>query len=79
LLLHLIMDRFVSKIPGSPPVKAFGLSLIIAAACAYPVFGGGRASETRQGHDLFSQEKPEVIASQEEQKRRQERQGRPQS
>jgi hypothetical protein len=78
LLLHLIMDRFVSKIPGSPPVKAFGLSLIIAAACAYPVFGG-RASETRQGHDLFSQEKPEVIASQEEQKRRQERQGRPQS
>jgi hypothetical protein len=73
------MDRFASKIPGSTPVKALGLSVLIAAACAYPVFGGGRASETRQGHDLFSQDKPEVIASQEEQKRRQERLGRPQS
>jgi hypothetical protein len=73
------MDRFASKFPGSIPVKAFGLAVLISAACAYPVFGGGRASETRQGHDLFSQDKPEVVASQEEQKRRQERLGRPQS
>ena len=70
------MDRFVSKIPGSTPLKAFGLSLLIATACAYPLFGGGRASDSRQGHDLFSQEKPEVIASQQEQKRREERLGR---
>lgn len=65
------MDRFLQKLPGSTPLKAFVVAGIITATLAYPVF---RTQQTRQGHDLFSQEKPEVIAAGQERARREQRQ-----
>jgi hypothetical protein len=64
------MDNFMNKIPGSPPVKAFVVAAFITTALAYPVF---RTKDNRQGHDLFSQEKPEAIASGQERARREQR------
>jgi hypothetical protein len=62
LLYSLFVVMFLSlaqKIPGGPRVRvAIGTTLMLAA-CAYPVFG--KAKETKRGHDLFSQERPEAI------------------
>src|SRR3569832_2802875 len=65
------MDKLIRKIPGSTATKAFVVSLTVAGLCAVPVF---RTSESRQGHDLFSQDKPEVVASGQERLRKQARQ-----
>jgi hypothetical protein len=65
------MDNFIKKIPGSPPAKAFVFASLITAALAYPVFR--TKDKARQGHDLFSQEKPEAIASGQERARREQR------
>lgn len=70
------MDRFVSKLPGSPAVKAFVASTVVVGLLAIPVFGASK--EGRQGHDYFSQEKPEVIRVGQEQQRKLERQARQQ-
>jgi len=53
------LSDIVQKIPGGPKVRvAIGTTLMLAA-CAYPVFG--KKKETKRGHDLFSQERPEAI------------------
>jgi len=68
------MDKFVNKLPGTPGVKAFIAASFICGLLAMPVFGVSK--EGRQGHDYFSQEKPEAIRSGEERKRKEERQQR---
>ena len=65
------MDKLINKLPGSPPVKAFLCAGLVTAALAYPVFR--TKDKTQQGHDLFSQEKPEAIASGQERARREQR------
>ena len=65
------MDKLINKLPGSPPVKAFLCAGLVTAALAYPVFR--TKDKTKQGHDLFSQEKPEAIASGQERARREQR------
>ena len=61
----------MKKIPGSVAVKSFVASTVIVALLAYPVFG--ISTETRQGHDYLSQDKPEAIRSGEERRRRENR------
>jgi hypothetical protein len=68
------MDKLVAKIPGSTSTKAFVTALVCVAGCAIPAFG--TSAPERQGHALFSHEKPEQIASGQERQRRQERQNR---
>ena len=46
----------VQKIPGGQNVQAFVGTSILIGLCAIPVFG----KDTKTGHDLFSQEKPQV-------------------
>lgn len=54
----------LKKLPGSENVKAFvGTSLLIGA-CAVPVFGS-IGKDTKAGHDLFSQEKPQAMVDSE--------------
>jgi hypothetical protein len=61
------MDKFVNKLPGSTPVKAFVAAVALCGLFAIPVF---RSSETRQGHDYMSSEKPEAIIASQEKLRR---------
>mmetsp|Transcript_24039 Transcript_24039/g.51895 ORF Transcript_24039/g.51895 Transcript_24039/m.51895 type:complete len:85 (+) Transcript_24039:127-381(+) len=52
-----LIRNILHKLPGSENVKALvGTSLLIGL-CAVPVFG----KDTKTGHDLFSQEKPQAI------------------
>ena len=62
------VDRFISKIPGSVQFKAFAAGVVVCTALAYPVFATGSG---KQGHDYFSQERPEAILRGEEQSRKQ--------
>ena len=51
----------MNKLPGGQNAKAFiGTSLLIGL-CAVPVFG----KDTKAGHDLFSQEKPQAMVDSE--------------
>lgn len=68
------MDRFINKVPGSPQVKAFAVAITVVGLLAYPVFGVSK--EGRQGHDYFSQERPEAILAGEERLRKQDREAR---
>ena len=68
------MDNFVKKIPGSVAVKSFVASTVIVALLAYPVFG--ISTETRQGHDYLSSEKPEAIRAGQERLRKEYRHNR---
>lgn len=61
------MDDLLKKLPGSTKTKAFGLSIAICTLLAVPVFG---KKDVKQGHDLFSQEKPEAVRAGEERKRK---------
>ena len=51
----------VQKIPGGQNVQAFVGTSILIGLCAIPVF----AKDTKTGHDLFSQEKPQAIVDSE--------------
>lgn len=64
------VDAWLTRLPGSVAAKSFGISVIVCTALAYPVFS---KSNGRQGEDLFSSEKPEVVASGQEKIRRQQR------
>ena len=66
------MDSIIKKIPGSVPVKSFLGALLISGALAYPVF---KTKNVKQGHDLFSQDKPEAIQAGQERARRDQRKG----
>lgn len=61
-----------SVVPGgSMPFKAFVAGITLCAVLGYPIFGGGvggkgkngdgTSTKTKQGHDYFSQERPEAI------------------
>jgi hypothetical protein len=54
----------VNKIPGGPRVRVFVGTSVILAISAAPVFM--KKSADKQGHDLFSQEKPEAITASKE-------------
>jgi hypothetical protein len=51
--------RTVQRIPGGQNVQVFVGTSILLGLCAIPVF----AKDTKAGHDLFSQEKPQAIVS----------------
>jgi hypothetical protein len=55
------LDQFIRRfVPGKTPgIQAIVVASILVVGLAYPVFN---VKDTRQGHDLFSQEKPEAIA-----------------
>jgi hypothetical protein len=54
----------VNKVPGGPRVRVFvGTSFILALSAA-PVLM--KSSADKQGHDLFSQEKPEAVTASKE-------------
>lgn len=54
----------MNKIPGGPRVRVFVGTSIILAISAAPVFM--KKAPDKQGHDLFSQEKPEAITASKE-------------
>ena len=56
----------VQKIPGGQNVQVFVGTSILLGLCAIPVFG----KDTKTGHDLFSQEKPQAIVDSESELRK---------
>lgn len=52
----------VKKIPGGPRMQVFVVTVGSLALCAVPVYW----KNEKQGHDLFSQEKPEAVKASEE-------------
>lgn len=54
----------LTKLPGSENVKAFVGTSILLGLCAVPVFGK-IGKDTKAGHDLFSQEKPQAMVDSE--------------
>ncbi|KAL3796783.1 hypothetical protein HJC23_010930 [Cyclotella cryptica] len=60
------MARAVQKIPGSQNTQVFVGTSILLGLCAVPVF----SKDTKAGHDLFSQEKPQAIVDSESKLRR---------
>jgi len=67
-------DDFVKKLPGGHYTKLFVATSTILAVTAFPIFFNTK--EVRQGHDYFSQEKPEAIRAGQEQLRKEYRQAR---
>ena len=59
-------DNTVQRIPGGQNVQVFVGTSILLGLCAIPVF----AKDTKAGHDLFSQEKPQAIVDSESKLRR---------
>ena len=57
----------VKKIPGGHRGQVFGVTILSLALCAIPVYW----KDEKQGHDLFSQEKPEAVKANEEKLQRQ--------
>jgi len=55
-ILHLLQ-----KLPGGQNTKVFIGTSILIGLCAVPVFG----KDTKTGHDLFSQEKPQAMVDSE--------------
>jgi len=51
----------IQKLPGSDNVKALVGTAALVGLCAIPVFG----KNTKAGHDLFSQEKPQAMVDSE--------------
>jgi len=67
------LKKIQSFIPGgSLQIKAVVASVAVCALLAVPVFkkDGSKSNKTRQGHDYFSQERPEAIRAGEEERRR---------
>jgi len=52
----------LKKIPGGQNVQVFVGTSFLLTLCAAPIF----LKDTRPGHDLFSQEKPEAVQLHEE-------------
>lgn len=71
-------DRLlVNRIPGSNTFKAIVTTLLITGAAVY-AFPPGTDSNTKQGHSLFSHEKPEAVAAHEQRMREEKRRAREQ-
>lgn len=69
-------DRLLRRVPGSTPFKAFAAGVLLCAGLGYPIFystngSGGDGNAGKQGHDLFSQERPEAILQAEQDSRKQ--------
>ena len=65
------IDAYLARFPGSVTVKAFAVTIAIAAGIAYPVFY--RSEESRQGHDYFSSERPELVSAGQDRARKENR------
>ncbi|KAL7547238.1 hypothetical protein ACHAWF_010593 [Thalassiosira exigua] len=61
-----MIHQLLQKIPGGPNVKVFVGTFVLLGLCAVPVF----AKDTKAGHDLFSQEKPQAIVDGESEMRK---------
>jgi hypothetical protein len=66
---HSFIYTLVKKIPGGPRMQVFAVTIGSLALCAVPVFW----KQEKQGHDLFSQEKPEAVRANEEKLQKQHR------
>ena len=55
-----MIDAWLQKLPGRHGIKVLVGTVALLGATAYPVF---RNSESKQGHDYFSQEKPEAVTA----------------
>ncbi|KAL9182883.1 hypothetical protein ACHAXT_004162 [Thalassiosira profunda] len=58
--------ELLNKIPGGPNTKVFVGTSLLVGLCAIPVF----AKDTKAGHDLFSQEKPQAMLDSESKMRK---------
>mmetsp|Transcript_13958 Transcript_13958/g.26751 ORF Transcript_13958/g.26751 Transcript_13958/m.26751 type:complete len:85 (-) Transcript_13958:188-442(-) len=63
-------DRLLQRVPGSMPFKAFVAGMTLCTVMAYPVFAPSN-EKTKQGHDYFSQERPEAVLQAEQASRKQ--------
>ncbi|KAL7515394.1 hypothetical protein ACHAXN_013403 [Cyclotella atomus] len=66
MVLSASLQSIVSKVPGGENAQAFVGTSILLGLCAIPVF----SKDTKAGHDLFSQEKPQAIVDSESKLRR---------
>ena len=66
-----VFDRWLQRIPGSIQFKAFATGVVLCGALGYPIFAAGSGEGQKQGHDYFSQERPEAVIRGEEQLRKQ--------
>ena len=64
-----VFDQWLAKVPGSTPLKAFGAGVLLCAALGYPIFANSQ--QDKQGHDYFSQERPEAVLQGQERARKQ--------
>lgn len=55
--------QLLKKIPGGPKVQVFVGTALILGVSAVPVFW---KPNQKRGHDLFSQERPEVVVQSED-------------
>eukprot|EP00584_Thalassiosira_punctigera_P012629 CAMPEP_0172573846 /NCGR_PEP_ID=MMETSP1067-20121228/136404_1 /TAXON_ID=265564 ORGANISM="Thalassiosira punctigera, Strain Tpunct2005C2" /NCGR_SAMPLE_ID=MMETSP1067 /ASSEMBLY_ACC=CAM_ASM_000444 /LENGTH=71 /DNA_ID=CAMNT_0013366465 /DNA_START=1034 /DNA_END=1249 /DNA_ORIENTATION=+ len=58
--------QLLQKLPGSQNFKVFVGTSALIGLCAVPVF----AKDTKAGHDLFSQEKPQAMLDSESELRK---------
>lgn len=56
-----MIRQLLQKIPGGENVQALIGTALLLGFCAVPIF----AKDTKTGHDLFSQEKPQAIVDSE--------------
>jgi len=56
-----VILQLLQKLPGGHNVKVFIGTSFLVGLCAVPVFG----KDTKTGHDLFSQEKPQAMVDSE--------------
>jgi hypothetical protein len=63
------IDNLVNKLPGSIKAKAAFLSFAVVGILSIPVFNKTK-EQRKQGHEYFSQEKPEQVAAGQEANRR---------
>lgn len=64
--MHASSSPPVQKLPGGQNFKVFVGTSVLLGLCAIPVF----AKDTKAGHDLFSQEKPQAIIDSESELRK---------
>ncbi|KAL3763553.1 hypothetical protein ACHAW5_008096 [Stephanodiscus triporus] len=52
-----MIRQLLQRLPGGQNTQAFVGTSLLLGLCAVPVF----SKDTKAGHDLFSQEKPQAI------------------
>mmetsp|Transcript_9050 Transcript_9050/g.12043 ORF Transcript_9050/g.12043 Transcript_9050/m.12043 type:complete len:80 (-) Transcript_9050:1245-1484(-) len=66
------IDQLVQRVPGSINTKAV-VGALLLSACAAAIFPPNSSGDKRQGHSMFSHDKPEAVVKHEEGMREQKR------